>query len=64
MGMKAENLRVLIDETESTVYTDKLLRIIYLLVNDIDPVDQDEKEVVSYIEDIICYLNIKSELEE
>jgi len=62
--MKTENLIVLIGEIESTVYTEKLLRIIYSLVNGLIPTDEDEEEILGYVEDIICYLNIKSELEE
>jgi hypothetical protein len=62
--MDQDSLKILIKEAESTEFTDMLLRIIFQLSSDIMPTNPAQKEVVDMIEDIICYLNIKSQIED
>jgi hypothetical protein len=61
--MEENSLKVLVEEAESTMFTDELLRIIYCLQGGVQ-LSPERQAFVDKVEDIICYLNVKAVVDE
>jgi len=61
--MTPEHLKVLVEEAEGTAFTRRLMINLNSLYQ-FGCIDDDEKDFVESLSDVITYLNIKSDIEE